>query len=94
MIDSFTTYFKNTRTKTIVNIIIEAFKESDDSTKLVISVMNVIMTKQRTGWEYGYRVIKIVDLLIQSDFNIDCLKLFYYDDFMENYVMTIAETVK
>ena len=83
--DSYDMFFQNENICFFINYIGRALKKEE------MIVECVMMTNQRTGWECGYRVMKMVDLLLQNDFNIDCFSLFNYQDFLMNFITEIRK---
>ena len=66
LIDSFDCFFSHQKIDKIIEYIVRSFK-SDEGEKEVV-VYDVKITQQRTGWECGYRVIRMVGLPMDSDF--------------------------
>ena len=92
IIDSFNSYFKDKRINTVINTVVEAFKKVKSGGKQ-IEVNYIKIVDQKNNRECGYRVIKIVKMLIENEFRIGYLSSFDYADFMNNFVQISVKTL-
>ena len=92
IIDSFNSYFKDKIINTLINTVVEAFKEVESDGKQ-IKVNCIKIVDQKNNWECGYRVIKIVKMLIENEFRVGYLSSFDYSDFMNNFVQISVKTL-
>ena len=80
IIDSFTSFFDHKNIKKFDSYVERVIKERRNTNPL--TVCNIQMTRQKTCWECGYRVLKVIQLLLENNLDVDRLILFNYSLFI------------
>ena len=92
VVDSFANNFGDARIEHFIQYVKRAFQMEENRKDVVVH--NVKITPQRTNWECGYRVLKLIDLLLQENLDVDCFQLFHYSDFMMSFITEIRKKLK